>query len=88
MNSFDKNEMMERLKRVEGQIRGIQRMIDEGQYCVDVLVQIAAERAALNKVGMSLLERHTHGCVARAIREDRGDAAVDELMEVVDKFLK
>lgn len=63
-------------------------MVDEDYYCVDILVQIAAARAALNKVGMSLLESHTRGCVAKAFREDHGDAAVDELMQVVDRFLK
>lgn len=59
--------VVKRLKRIEGQVRGIQKMIEENRYCVDVLIQISAVQAALNKVGFSLLERHTNHCVAKAI---------------------
>lgn len=84
----DKEALLRRLRRVEGQVRGIQRMVEEDKYCVDILVQIAAVRAALNRVGLMLLEDHTRGCVARATREVKGDEAVDELMEVIEKFVR
>jgi DNA-binding FrmR family transcriptional regulator len=91
MNSYSnrKEDLITRLKRVEGQIRGIQRMIDEDKYCVDVLTQIAAAKAALTKVGMSILEEHTQGCVKNAVAKDDGDEEIiDELMEVIFKFTK
>ena len=84
----DKADLLERLRKIEGQVRGLQRMIEEDRYCVDILVQVAAARAALNKVGMTLLESHTRGCVARALREGRGDPAVEELLDVLKKFAK
>ncbi len=87
-NSFDKKKLQARLRRIEGQIRGLQKMIDEDRYCVDVLVQIAAARAALNRVGMAVLEKHTRGCVVNAIAHDRGDEAVDELMDVLMRFIQ
>ena len=84
----DKANLLARLRRIEGQVRGISRMIEEDKYCVDILVQIAAVKAALNKVGLVLLEDHTRGCVSRAIQSDEGDKAIDELMDVIMRFIK
>lgn len=84
----DKEDLLERLKKIEGQVRGLQRMIEEDRYCVDIMVQVAAVRAALSKVGLSLLESHTRGCVASAIKEDRGDEAMNELIDVLMKFAR
>jgi len=84
----DKDDLLARLRRIEGQVRGLQRMIEEGRYCVDILTQIAAIRAALNKVGLSVLESHTRGCVVGAIEEQAGDEAIAELMAVLSKFVK
>lgn len=84
----DKVGLQERLKKIEGQVRGVQKMIDEDRYCVDILVQITAVRAALNKVGLQLLEGHTRGCVTAAIKGGRGDEAIDELVDVLSKFAK
>ncbi|ADL11845.1 protein of unknown function DUF156 [Acetohalobium arabaticum DSM 5501] len=89
MNSYseEKDELITRLKRIEGQVRGIQRMIDEEKYCVDVLTQVAAAKAALNKVGMTVLRNHTHGCVREAVSEgENGEEIIDELMSVISKF--
>lgn len=85
-----KDDLIKRLRRIEGQVRGIQRMVEEDQYCVDVLVQIAAVRAALYKVGYNILENHAHGCVMRAVRaeEDNGEKAIEELLDIVFKFSK
>ncbi len=84
----DKQALMDRLKKIEGQVRGLQRMIEEDRYCVDVLVQVAAVRAALNKVGMSLLEGHARGCMRAAARRGEGDQSVAELMDVLERFVK
>lgn len=84
-----KQDLQRRLKRIEGQVRGIQKMIDEDRYCVDILVQIAAIKSALHQVGLSLLESHTRGCVADAISNHAdGDEKIDELMEVIRQFTK
>lgn len=84
----DKEDLLRRLSRIEGQVRGLARMIEEDRYCVDILTQVAAVRAALDKVGLILLESHTRGCVANAIQHQQGEAAIRELMEVVEKFLR
>lgn len=84
----DKADLLKRLRRIEGQVRGVQRMIEQEKYCVDILVQIAAVRSALDRVGLILLEDHTRGCVARAIRNDDGDGAISELTDVMKRFLK
>lgn len=84
----DKQGLQDRLKKIEGQVRGLQRMIDEDRYCVDVLVQVAAVRAALNKVGMALFEGHARGCMQAAVKRGEGDQSVSELMEVLEKFVR
>lgn len=84
----DKQSVLRRLRRIEGQIRGIQRMLEDERYCVDVLIQIAAVRAALDKVGLALIEDHTRGCVRNALANSQGDEAIDELMDVIAQFLK
>jgi len=63
-------------------------MIDQEKYCVDILVQVAAARSALDSVGLILLEDHTRGCVARAIKNEDGDKAITELTDVVRRFIK
>ncbi|MDH8001292.1 metal-sensing transcriptional repressor [Bacillus cereus] len=80
--------VIKRLKRIEGQVRGVQKMVEDNRYCVDILIQISAINAALNKVGFSLLERHTKHCVAKAINEGNGDESIQELMSVIKQFSK
>ncbi|MGP4075512.1 metal-sensing transcriptional repressor [Halobacillus sp. K22] len=84
----EKQAVINRLKRIEGQVRGVQKMVEEDRYCVDTLIQISAINKALNRVGYSLMERHTHHCVASAIRKGEGEEAIDELMKVVQQFSK
>ena len=84
----DKAKLLKRLNRVEGQVRGIARMVEEDRYCVDVLTQVAAVRSALDAMALQLLRDHTHGCVQGAIRSGRGEAAIDELLLVVEKFAR
>lgn len=84
----DRQNLLRRLRRIEGQVRGIQRMLEEDRYCVDVLIQLAAVRAALDKVGLALIEDHTRGCVRNALANNQGDEAIDELMDILAQFLK
>lgn len=84
----EKQSIVNRLSRIEGQVRGIQRMIEEDRYCVDVLVQISAINAALKKVGSTITERHMKHCITHAIEDGEGEAAVEELMEVMKHYMK
>lgn len=83
-----KDGLARRLNRIEGQVRGLNKMVGEDRYCVDILTQIAAVRAALDAVALELLRDHTHGCVQNAMRSGQGDAAIDELLAVVGKFVR
>ncbi len=84
----EKEQVINRLKRIEGQVRGIQNMIENDRYCIDILVQISAINAALKKVSLHLLEKHTHHCVTDAIKNGEGGEAIQELMEVFERFSK
>lgn len=83
-----KKNLLHRLNRIEGQVRGIQRMIEADQYCLDILNQISAVRSALNSVGQIILEDHLRGCVSDAIRDNRGDESIAELMQVLKKYVR
>lgn len=86
----DKEKIQTRLRRVEGQVRGIQRMVNDDTYCVDVLTQISAAISALRTTGMLVLEDHVRGCVVGTCRhghEDK-DEMVTELMEAIGRFTK
>lgn len=84
----DKEALIKRLSRIEGQVRGVAKMITEDRYCVDILNQVSALQSALDAVAMRLLENHTHGCMHGAIKSGNGDEAIDELMTVVRKFAR
>ncbi len=84
----DKGALSKRLNRIEGQVRGLNKMIEDDRYCVDILNQISAVRSALDAVSLRLLRDHTHGCVTSAVRSGHGDAAIDELLSVVEKFAR
>ena len=81
-----KPSLLKRLNRIEGQVRGVAKMVEEDRYCVDVLTQISAIQSALDALAMQLLESHTKGCVRSALRSGNGDEAIDELMTVVKRF--
>lgn len=82
----DNAALLARLRKIEGQVRGVQRMVEEDRYCVDILVQLAAIRSAVGAVGHSLLESHVRGCVAGAVQSGDGERAITELLEVVAQF--
>ena len=86
--SMHKQQLQTRLRRVEGQVRGVARMIDEDKYCVDVVTQVAAIQAALDKVSLGLLDGHIRGCVRDEIKAGGGEARVDELLQVMDRVLR
>lgn len=79
--------LLNRLSRIEGQIRGIKRMVEEDAYCTDILIQVAAANAALNSFNKVLLAEHIRTCVANDIREGR-DETVEELVETLQKLMK
>lgn len=84
----ESDKLVSRLKRIEGQVRGIQKMVEDERYCIDILVQISAVNAALKKVGMQVLKRHTTNCVADAIKRDESEESIDELMKTIELFVK
>lgn len=73
-----------RLRRIEGQVRGLQRMIEEDRYCIDVLTQVRSVRGALERVADSILERHIQHCVSDAIRSGDSAATEEKIQEVMD----
>lgn len=83
----EKKAMMNRLKRIEGQIRGIQKMVEDDLYCVDIMNQVAAARAALNSLNVELLNQHMHSCVVEDLKKGN-DETLDELLGVVKKMMK
>jgi len=86
-DSKRKDDVLNRLKRIEGQIKGIRTMVEDDKYCTDILIQIAAARAALNKVSGIILEGHVKGCVSSAVM--KGDnQVIDELIDTMVKFIK
>ncbi len=85
MNGETKAGVIRRLQSVEGHVRGIQRMVEEDQYCIDVIKQISAVQAALSKMQQLILDDHLHSCVTTAIRGDdpeRREAVIDEILGV------
>lgn len=90
MTGYLKNKarLQARLRRVEGQVRGIQRMVDEERYCIDVLTQVSAARAALESVALELLADHTEHCMREAILAGDGAANIRELNEAVARLVR
>ena len=83
----DKAQLLRRLSRLEGQVRGIARMIEREEYCVDILQQTSALRAAVDAVSVLVLEDHVRGCVRTAAERGEADQYVDEVLDVVRRSL-
>ena len=81
-------DLIHRLNRIEGQIRGIRNMVEQDAYCPDILIQVAAANAALNSFNKVLLERHIKSCVVDDIRRGDSDATVEELCRTLQKMMK
>ncbi|HKB94708.1 MAG TPA: metal-sensitive transcriptional regulator [Gaiellaceae bacterium] len=89
--THEKDALVKRLHRIEGQVRGIERMVDEDRYCIDILTQIAAVSTALDSLAFRILDEHVQHCVAGALASgDEGEAQVKaaELLEAVHRFTK
>jgi DNA-binding FrmR family transcriptional regulator len=85
----DKEKLQQRLRRIEGQVRGIQRMVDEDAYCVDVLTQLASIVSATERVGGLILKDHMNHCVRHAIENgDEADEKIEEMVSAVERFLR
>ncbi|EIF00294.1 metal-sensitive transcriptional regulator [Saccharomonospora glauca] len=86
----DKDAYLRRLRRIEGQIRGLQRMVENDEYCIDVLTQIAAATKALQAVSLGLLDEHLRHCVAQAIAEggEVADAKVKEASDAIARLVR
>lgn len=84
----EREKLMKRLKRIEGQVRGVQKMIEDDRYCIDILIQISAIESALKQVGFSVTERHMNHCVSDAIKKGEGEESITELMKVLRQFGK
>jgi CsoR family transcriptional regulator, copper-sensing transcriptional repressor len=81
--AMNKKDLQDRLRRIEGQVRGLQRMVDEDTYCIDILTQLNSATAALRAVGIGLLDGHVRHCVRESIERGEGDEKVEELMAAV-----
>jgi CsoR family transcriptional regulator, copper-sensing transcriptional repressor len=85
--SRDKAQLVRRLARIEGQVRGISRMIEREEYCVDILQQTSALRAAVDSLAVLVLEDHVQGCIRTAAEQGDADRYVDEVVDVVRRTL-
>ena len=85
--SASKDQLLARLRRIEGQVRGIERMVVDDRYCIDVLTQISAVQAALDKVALGLIDEHTRHCVMGATKDDQPEKT-EELMAAVGRLVK
>lgn len=84
--SMNKKALQDRLRRIEGQVRGIQRMVDKDEYCIDILTQVNSATSALRSVGMGLLDDHVRHCVRESIQTGQGGEKVEELLAAVARF--
>ena len=89
MPKFPKHDtLLPRLRRIEGQVRGIARMVEERRYCIDIIQQLTAARKALDQVSLQIMNQHVNSCVSEAIRRQDGEAKITELMQTITRFVK
>ena len=89
MPKFPKHDdLMPRLKRIEGQVRGITRMVEERRYCIDIIQQLTAARKALDQVSLNIMKGHINTCVSDSIRRQDGAGKINELMDTINRFVK
>ena len=86
--SASQDQLLTRLRRIEGQVRGIQAMVEEDRYCIDVLTQISAVQAALDKVALGLLDGHARHCIVGGRAEGPPEQLTDELMAAVGRLMR
>jgi len=88
INEETKRDVLPRLKKIEGQVRGIQRMVEKEKYCIDIINQLTAAQRALDQVSLKVMQRHIESCVTDAIKSDGGSLIIGELMETIYKFIR
>jgi DNA-binding FrmR family transcriptional regulator len=86
--SAEKGQLLNRLRRIEGQVRGVEKMVDEERYCIDVVTQITAIQAALDKVALGLLDDHADHCIIGGAAEQRPEELKEELMAAVARLMR
>jgi DNA-binding FrmR family transcriptional regulator len=86
--SATRNQLLNRLRRIEGQVRGVERMVEDDRYCIDVITQISAVQAALDKVALGLLDDHARHCILGGASDDRPEDLSDELMAAVARLMR
>jgi DNA-binding FrmR family transcriptional regulator len=86
--SESKDDILKRLRRIEGQVKGIHKMIEEDKQCVDILTQVSAVRAAINSVGGLILQSHSKTCLRSAMESESKEKVFEDLMDTIQKFLK
>ena len=86
--SATKDQLQKRLRRIEGQVRGVQGMVEDDRYCIDILTQIGAIQAALDKVALGLLDGHVRHCVAEGAEEGKSELMSTELMAAVGRLMR
>jgi DNA-binding FrmR family transcriptional regulator len=86
--SATKDQLLTRLRRIEGQVRGVERMVEDDRYCIDVLTQIAAVQAALDKVALGLLDGHALHCIVEGGAEGTPEELTEELMAAVGRLMR
>ena len=86
--TMDQASLLTRLKKIEGQAKGIREMIESGRYCIDIVQQLTALTAAADEVALLILEGHIEGCVSDAIREEHGAEHIKELMKTIRKAIR
>ena len=87
LNDQTKQATLKRLRRVAGQISGIERMVADERYCIDIIHQVTAARRALDQVALGVMKRHVDSCVSEAIRSKQGAAKIEELMGTIHQFI-
>jgi DNA-binding FrmR family transcriptional regulator len=90
LSNDERQKVLNRLARIEGQVRGVHRMVEEDAYCTDILTQISAITTALDRVGLKILDGHVHGCVREAMigGGKEAEAKTAELLEAVERFAR
>ena len=85
-NCNEKSAIVARLKRIEGQVRGLIRMVEEDKPCEDIIIQIGSAKAALQKTGQTVLEEHLHHCVIKAVKAGDGEEIIEKLIGALEQF--
>ena len=88
VNEETKKDVLPRLKKIEGQIRGIQKMVGKERYCIDIINQVTAAQRALDQVSLKVMQRHIESCVTDAVKSDGGTPVIGELMDTIYKFIR